>query len=484
MAKNKNKRKKTQPQKQQEFSPEKYILTKARSLPIVECLIDADWNKIGVTYVIIARQHTTGKYTAGFYLVDTFCRGVKDTFFRFNIEEYEYQDLKEGITSQMTSTINVSYNEIHNLIYGAIAYAEDFGMEAHPDFKLTQYLLEEDTDDIPLIEYEFGKDGKPFLVARSNFEAANYKPILQKHAGDDFGMVIRELDNSFLFDDDYDENDDENDEYDDDEYMPEVVYSYQHPTYPLGLSLNHPEEMQNFFENDYNHYLPKECIDKILALPRETLIADLKHIILFEIGRTYEKIDDDSLEEDCVAALCHSLFFIAELKAEECLDEVLEILRQSYAFSDFYFADRSEEILLPALYETGRNNLQKLADFIQEPGLSTLNKGHVYAVVQQIAYHEPERRDEVIEWFRNQLNLCIAQGHDLIWYDGILGGKLCNALKDMHAKELLPKIELLCDTCDIDAFICGDYAETEDAILFDDYTDVIIDRIDIYERYK
>lgn len=470
----KNKKKKAQPQKLQVVSPEKYILTKARNLPIVECLIDANWKEMGMTYAIVARRHTTGRYTVGFYLVDTFCRGIKDTFFRFNIEDYEYQELKEGITVQMTSAVNVSYNEIHNLIYGAIAYAEEFGLESHPDFKITQYLLEEDTDDIPLIEYEFGKDGKPLFLARSSFEAGYYKPILQKYAGDDFGMVIRELTNPFFCN--YDE--------DDDEYTPRVVYSYQHPAYPTNLDLNHPEEVQNFFNPQYNNRLPDDCIDKILALPRETLIADLKHIILFEIGRTYEKIDDDSIEEVYVATLLHSLFFIIELKAEECLDEVLEILRQSYAFSDYHFADTCEDILLPALYETGRNNLQRLTDFIQEPGLNTLNKGHIYAVVQQIAYHEPERRSEVIEWFRNQLDLCIAQEHDLTWYDSRLGGRLCDALMDMHAKELLPRIKLLYDTGEVDDRLGGDFEETEDTILFDDYIDIIIDRIDIYERYK
>ena len=37
-------------------------------------------------------------------------------------------------------------------------------------------MLEEDDDKIPLIEYEYGKDGKHTLVAHSGLEASRYLP--------------------------------------------------------------------------------------------------------------------------------------------------------------------------------------------------------------------------------------------------------------------------------------------------------------------
>ena len=77
--------------------------------------------------------------------------------------------------------IQVSYNEAHNLIFGAIAFAEEAGIKPSPEFALTQYLLEEDTEDVPLIEYEFGKNGKHFLVAKNNLELNTYLPLLEKN---------------------------------------------------------------------------------------------------------------------------------------------------------------------------------------------------------------------------------------------------------------------------------------------------------------
>ena len=62
-----------------------------------------------------------------------------------------------------------SYDEAHNCIYGAIAFAEEAGIEPDKSFKITQYMLDEDDDNIPLIEYKYGKDGKHTLLTSSFF---------------------------------------------------------------------------------------------------------------------------------------------------------------------------------------------------------------------------------------------------------------------------------------------------------------------------
>ena len=63
--------------------------------------------------------------------------------------------------------LECSYEEAHNLVWGSIAYAEEAGIAPDKSFRLTQYILDEETDDVPLIEYEYGKDGKHFLRTRA-----------------------------------------------------------------------------------------------------------------------------------------------------------------------------------------------------------------------------------------------------------------------------------------------------------------------------
>lgn len=62
-------------------------------------------------------------------------------------------------------SVEIDYNLAHNIIYGGNEYAEEHGFKIHKDFeKLTQYILEVDDDKIPLIDVEFGKDGKPLVI--------------------------------------------------------------------------------------------------------------------------------------------------------------------------------------------------------------------------------------------------------------------------------------------------------------------------------
>lgn len=145
-----------------QLSPEKYIRTRVRTLPIYKCLINSEWKESGLAAIIIARRHTTGNITLGIFLTDLYARGVKDTFFKFNISEDEFHQTAERASE--TNSIEVEYPLAHNIIYGANEFAEEHGFRIHRDFSLTQYILEEDTDEIEYIDIEFGKDGKPLVI--------------------------------------------------------------------------------------------------------------------------------------------------------------------------------------------------------------------------------------------------------------------------------------------------------------------------------
>ncbi|MGH2643198.1 MAG: hypothetical protein ACRDE2_04565, partial [Chitinophagaceae bacterium] len=74
--------------------------------------------------------------------------------------------------------IPCDYPLVHNIIYGAIEFAEDFGFFPHKDFKTTQYILEEDDDRVELIDIEFGKEGKPFYFVGPNEDPVKQSKIL------------------------------------------------------------------------------------------------------------------------------------------------------------------------------------------------------------------------------------------------------------------------------------------------------------------
>jgi hypothetical protein len=164
----------------QMLSPENYIRQKARTLPVFECMINTNWEESKFANVVVSRIHTNGNVTVGVYLVDLMCLGVKDTLFMFNETQTLYRERFERFFAD-EEIEKITYELAHNIIYAGIEFAEGFEFKPHKEFtSITQYILEEDSDDIPLIEIECGFDEKPaYMPGPDDNEAKTYRIIAQ-----------------------------------------------------------------------------------------------------------------------------------------------------------------------------------------------------------------------------------------------------------------------------------------------------------------
>ncbi|NIR49957.1 hypothetical protein GWO43_15775 [candidate division KSB1 bacterium] len=216
MAKKKKKRKRA-PQSSSSLSPKKYVMTKARQLPIHECLITQDWEEVGVASILITRKHKNDKITFGLYLVDLLCLGVKDTFFEFNLATYEYQSFLEKCQEEQ-DWVECDYDLAHNIIYGAVEFAEKYGFKPHKDFAVTRHILKEHDENTPSMDIEFGEDGRPCLVSTVYEDPSQNIAQLDKTAGkgnydvvhlDKFGFVKEMDDEEWDDEEDWTEWDDE-----------------------------------------------------------------------------------------------------------------------------------------------------------------------------------------------------------------------------------------------------------------------------------
>ena len=198
----------------QMLSPENYIRKKARSLPIYECWINADWEDSGMANIVVARRHSNGNITYCMYLVDLLCLGVKDTHYKFNVTETEYRHFLEKFEGRMDVEI-AGYTLVHNIILAGVEFSEEYGFKPHKDFtSVTEFMLEEDGEDIDLIEIECGRDGKPMYVQGPFDDAAKANKImkqLEHSAGAGNFDFMKEVDEDFEdeFEDDEDDEDDE-----------------------------------------------------------------------------------------------------------------------------------------------------------------------------------------------------------------------------------------------------------------------------------
>ena len=195
------------------LSPENYIKTRVRNLPLGKCYINKDWYEMGMANIFVTREHSNGNKTIGMYLVDTYCLGVKDTHYLFNITDKEFEEIKEQ-TSEQLELIDEKYELIHNIIFGGIDYAEEYGFKPHKDFKLTKYILDDD-ENVELIDIEFGLKGKPAVFVGKEKHPSNIISQLEKVVGNDNFSIIRE--------DEFEDFYSDKEEPDDDNYIDKPI---------------------------------------------------------------------------------------------------------------------------------------------------------------------------------------------------------------------------------------------------------------------
>ena len=458
-AKKKSKKKVQQSAK---MSPERYMREKVRNLPIGKCYVNADWKQSGMAWIIITRLRPNNHFVVGHFLVDTFCLGVKKAGCNPDLDAYDYKDYIDYY-KEKNQWEETSYNEVHNIIYGAISFAEEGGIRPCKDFQLARFLLEEDTEDIPLIEYEYGKDGKHFLFLKEKQDKA-YLHTLEKTLGDDFKCAVSK-DSVDEFDDDWgddwdDEEDDNSEEFllDKLEQLQKSIvrepYTYQYPAYPQTLSVKNQFIADAFYSKEHFNYLPKPLIQRILDLPADEAAQDISHIVFYEIGRSYDAINKDTFDDENQTALLHSVFLLVLLQSDKGLDAILEIMRQNQQFIETQLG--TKPMLHAALYACGLNHVQAILDYLHEPGLYAYTRYLAIRALAMIVYHHPERRNEIIQALRELLTSWIDNLSRLYACDGALVGLTMATLIDMRAVELIPEVRRLYETGCVPIIICGD----------------------------
>ncbi|WP_455586346.1 DUF1186 domain-containing protein [Bacteroides sp.] len=264
--------------------------------------------------------------------------------------------------------------------------------------------------------------------------------------------------------------------------LPHVEYAYVHPEYPSKLKLNHME-LLSLYDIDYYYTLPDEQIEIILALPRTTLLEDLSRIILYELGKTCDSVTDEMFDT-YANTLTHVFFLIGELRAEECLSAVLEVFRQNTNCMDYHFGDSQSDVFFITVYNIARNRLNDLLEFMKEPGLGCYPKIYLFESIAAIAVHEPERRSEVIDWFRNYLSFMKEHISDSAIYDAWIMGNLSANLLDIKAWEILPDLKEFYEAGLVDILSCGSYEDVERDMLSDEPPLTDFSLKNIYERYR
>jgi hypothetical protein len=153
-------------------------LERADKWPIVDARVGAQlWND-GIGYMMITRRESEGRFVSAVFLVDVYCLGVKNAFWRAGSHEDIEDMIRQMDEVQRMRAITPAC--LAKIVKGAIEFAQSFGFAPHPDYRHASILLDGIDPSTCPSEFTFGRDGRPFYIQGPNESPAEVKAIMQR----------------------------------------------------------------------------------------------------------------------------------------------------------------------------------------------------------------------------------------------------------------------------------------------------------------
>ncbi|MCX6207824.1 MAG: DUF1186 domain-containing protein, partial [Bacteroidetes bacterium] len=212
---------------------------------------------------------------------------------------------------------------------------------------------------------------------------------------------------------------------------------------------------------EYGLGIPEKNLKEILVLPRESLIADLE-IVLKDAVNRYLYFVEFNRDETKESFPLHAICLLGELKSENSLPLILDLLENNEKLLDYWFGDHISETIWHPIYLLSQNNLELLKQFLLKPGITTYSKLAVTEVLSQTAHHQPEKRKKIAHIYQELLSFFIKSDQKDNVIDSEFNGLIVGDIIDCGFKELLPLIKELYDIKRVSPTINGSYEEVVD----------------------
>ena len=222
------------------------------------------------------------------------------------------------------------------------------------------------------------------------------------------------------------------------------------PVADAGRPDFHHPEIAALYDHDLT--MPEETIREILALPRETLVADLIRVMEDVIARTPCFLEDCGEGMESTFAL-HALHFLAELPAPEALPVTLRFLQLHEDELSFWLGDFGYTQQFARICEGG---LEEIKLWMKLPGISASGKSTISSAVGLVALRDADRREDVIHFFDELLEFYLTCPRDANILDTSLISYMIGDLLTLRAVERQPLIERIWEKGYIMRVIVGD----------------------------
>jgi hypothetical protein len=163
-------------------------LANAAEWSVEATLVQEGISERGMGQLVIARRQGTGRLACGFLVLDTYCLGVKNAFWRL-MGEAEFSDAVKDM-ERVGPLRSVTPEAFAKMVLGAVEFAQANGFAPHPDFGATRLLLQGIDPALCPEIFVYGKNGRPFYVNGPYDTPDRIKTILQKleQVGGDYAL--------------------------------------------------------------------------------------------------------------------------------------------------------------------------------------------------------------------------------------------------------------------------------------------------------
>lgn len=130
--------------------------------PVFRSLVPQNLFRVGIGHVVLARALPSGLLGCGFFLIDTFCLGAKNAFYR-ELTRSEFDRYLQRV-EQQENMMDVDPAKACKIVLRAVDYAARAGIPPHPDYGPASKIMENIDIEACTEEFTFGQNGKPFYV--------------------------------------------------------------------------------------------------------------------------------------------------------------------------------------------------------------------------------------------------------------------------------------------------------------------------------
>lgn len=144
--------------------------------PIYACRIQNCLETEGIAQAVLARELPDHRLATAILLVDSYCLGIKDAFYKI-LTRGEYQEIMDGLENS-GSTRALDPAAFKLLIDDAIAYARRLGFEPHRDYFKGDFLFQAIDTSQCQERFTFGSEGQPLYICGPHDNAERQRQIL------------------------------------------------------------------------------------------------------------------------------------------------------------------------------------------------------------------------------------------------------------------------------------------------------------------